>query len=200
MAHAFHRSFRRAFTLLALASAGVWGCGTDAGENRPSPAKEEPSEPLSLGQILAVVSTVNQNEITNAETARLRATGDGVRSYAERVAAEHQAIETRIQALQEKLRIKQEGSEMQSNLRHEAERAGELLRTVPAADFDVTYLNAQIGGHQRAITLLDAQLIPNAESAEVETFLREVRASLAQHLAQARRLRSRFPMLPGDRI
>ncbi|HVK63886.1 MAG TPA: DUF4142 domain-containing protein [Polyangium sp.] len=200
MAHAFHRSFGRAFTLLALASAGVWGCGTDAGENRPSPAKEEPSEPLSLGQILAVVSTVDQSEITNAETARLRATSDGVRSYAERVAAEHQAIETRIQALQAKLRIKQEDSEMQSNLRHEAERAGELLRAVPAADFDVTYLNAQIGMRQRAITLLDAQLIPNADSAEVETFLREVRASLAQHLGQARRLRSRFPILPGDRI
>ncbi|MDI1475208.1 DUF4142 domain-containing protein [Polyangium sp. y55x31] len=200
MAHAFHRSFGRAFTLLALASAGVWGCGTEAGQHRPGQATEEPSEPLSHGQILAVVSTIDQGEIKNAETARQRTTNDDIRKYAERLAAEHQKTETRLQELESKLRVKQEESEMQSNLRREADRTAEQLRTVPANKFDVTYLDSQIAMHQRALTLFDAQLIPNADSTELETFLRDIRGSLAQHLAQARRLRSRFPTPPGGGI
>ncbi|MDC3960057.1 DUF4142 domain-containing protein [Polyangium jinanense] len=197
MAHAFHRSFGRAFLLFALASVGVWGCGTEAGNNRPGQATEEPSEPISDGQILAVVSTIDQGEIKNAKTAEQRTANDAVRTYAQRIGDEHEEAETRIQALQEKLRVKQEGSEMQSNLRREADRMAEQLRTVPQNQFDVTFLDAQIAMHQRAITLLDAQLIPNADSAELETFLHEMRSSMVTHLTQARRLRSRFPTPPG---
>ncbi|MDI3290028.1 DUF4142 domain-containing protein [Polyangium sp. 15x6] len=200
MAHAFHRSFGRAFLLFALGSVGAWGCGTEAGNNRPGQATEEPWEPPSHGQILAVVSTIDRAEIEGAKTAHQRTTNDAVRAYAQRLADEHEEAETRIQSLQEKLRVKQEGSEMQSNLRREAERMAERLRTVPAAEFDVTYLDTQIAMHQRAITLLDAQLIPNADSTEIETFLRDMRGSLVQHLTQARRLRSRFPTPPGGGV
>ena len=197
MAHGIHRSFGRAFTLIVLACAGAWGCGTEAGTTRPGQVTEEPSEPLSHGQILAVVSTIDQGEIKTAETARVRATNDAVRAYAQRLGAEHQATETKIQELLGQLRVRQEGSELQQNLRREAERTDELLRTMPANQFDVTYLDAQIGLHQRAITLIDRQLLPNAESEELETFLRDTRASLAQHLGQARLLRKRFPTPSG---
>ncbi|MDI1450569.1 DUF4142 domain-containing protein [Polyangium sp. 6x1] len=200
MAHAFHRSFRRAFMLLGLACAGAWGCGTEAGQHRPGQTTEEASEPLSDGQILAVVATIDQGEITNAETARIRATNDSVRNFAEHMDAAHRENETRIQGLQAKLRVKQEGSEMQSNLRRQAERTAEVLRTTPANKFDVAYLDAQIAMHQRAITLFDAQLIPNAESTDLQTFLRDLRPSLVQHLGQARQLRNRFPAPTGNEI
>jgi putative membrane protein len=197
MAHGIHRSFGRAFVLSALALVGAPGCG-DAGSDRQGPAAEQPTEPLSHGQILGVVSTIDQGELKTSETARVRATDIAVRDYAQRIRADHQATETRIQMLQGMLRVAPEESELQADLRRNADRTAVMLEEVPANRFDVTYLDAQISMHQRAIALFDEQLIPNAASLELETFLRDTRASLMQHLAHARLLRERFPTPPGS--
>jgi len=198
MALGIHRSFGRAFVLIALGLVGGPGC--DAGGDRPGPAAEEPSEPLTHGQILAVVSTLDQGEIKNAETARLRSTDMAVRAYAQRIGAEHQEAETRIQMLQAMLRVTQEESELQANVRRDVVRTEVMLNEVPADRFDVTYLDAQIAMHQRTLTLFDAQLIPNAESLELQTFLRDTRAVLQKHLAHARLLRARLPAAPGGGV
>ncbi|WP_170319703.1 DUF4142 domain-containing protein [Polyangium spumosum] len=199
MPHGIHRSLGRAFALFVLAFAGAAGCGTDAGE-RPGQAAEEPSEPLTHGQILAVVSTLDQGEIAAADNARIRASDNAVRTYAQRILADHKEAETRIQVLQAMLRVQQEGSELQADVRRQSEQAAELLRQTPDAQFNATYLDTQIGMHQRTITLFDAQLIPQAESLELQTFLRDLREELTKHLALARYLRKRYPTPPGGGI
>ncbi len=197
MPHGIHRSFGRALTLIALAFAGLAGCAEDPAQNRPGPATEEPREPLSEAQIVGVVSTIDQGEIAQAEIAQMRARDMSVREYARRLRAEHQATEGRLQALQAELGMRMAESELGADLRQQNERIAEQLRQTSNAQFDVVFLDGQIGLHQRAILILDTQLLPQSENARVETFLQDTRASLVTHLVQARRLRARFPQEPG---
>ena len=103
--------------------------------------------------------------------------------------AKHHGEALREQAkIVKRLRINSEDSATSAKLKTDAETTLATLKKADAAGFDAAYITSQIDGHQKALDLLDAQLIPSAKTPEVSDALRQARAIVAQHLSDAKAL------------
>jgi predicted outer membrane protein len=67
-----------------------------------------------------------------------------------------------------------------------------VLQGVTGPQFDATYMDAQIAGHQYALTNLDRMIQAGGVSDEMMGIMRATRATVAQHLAQAQAIRGRL--------
>lgn len=67
-----------------------------------------------------------------------------------------------------------------------------VLQGVTGAQFDATYMDAQIAGHRYALTNLDRMIAQGGVSDEVMGIMRATRATVATHLEQAQAIRGRL--------
>jgi len=65
---------------------------------------------------------------------------------------------------------------------------GELKTS--GAEFDRTYIDAQVREHAQVLGLLDDRLIPHAQNADLTKTLRAVRSKVAGHLKMAKDIQS----------
>lgn len=68
-----------------------------------------------------------------------------------------------------------------------------VLEGLTGAQFDATYMDAQIAGHQYALTNLDRMINQGDVTNEVMTTLRNTRVIIAAHLEAAQVIRGRLP-------
>lgn len=67
-----------------------------------------------------------------------------------------------------------------------------VLQGVQGPQFDATYMDAQIAGHQYALTNLDRMIAQGGVSEEMMGIMRATRATVATHLQQAQAIRGRL--------
>jgi putative membrane protein len=140
---------------------------------------------LNDARILHVVITVNNGEVSEAQLALTRATAPAVTSFADEMATEHGAAITEANALATAEAITPEDNPRSAALaQHSAETVTELT-AVDAAAFDMAYMQAQVTAHEEVLTLIDEELIPQADNAALLTFLSSLRAEVNAHLVDA---------------
>jgi putative membrane protein len=182
---------------LALMGMGLGGClREDAEAATSSTQTSAPGLALTEAQVAGIVSTLNRGEIEQAETALQITDSAEVRAYAQRMIEAHRTSEKRLDAI-----LPEIGAERaESNLAQDAQRMGEtmnenLKNLASGQDPDSSYVEIQIFMHRRTLAVLDEQLIPKADRAEVRAFLQETRGAVQAHLIDALRIRRRFALL-----
>jgi putative membrane protein len=165
--------------------------GTAAEAPPPAPAALPAQEPLTEAQIAKVSELVNTAEVDQAKLAQTKAHAPAVKSFATMMAKHHGEALREQAKIVKRLHINSDDSATSAKLKTESETTLANLKKADAAAFDAAYITSQIDGHQKALDLLDAQLIPSAKTPEVSDALRQARAIVAQHLSDAKALQAK---------
>jgi len=197
--HGIHRSFGCAMTALAFALSAISGCGSEE-PGKGSTDAEAPAAPLSAGQIVEILATIDRGVVRQSEVALDRVKNDDVKALAQRMLAAHQGMEQGTTMLLGKMALDSEDSPIAADFRKQSAEIVALLQRSSDERIDLDYLDAVIAVHQRALTAIDAHIMPVVESPDLRAFLEQRRAELAKYLGQALVVRRRYPPDPGATI
>lgn len=149
----------------------------------PRVATKSEASALTQAQALGVLSAVNQAEIGAGQLAQRKIANGPVRDYAARMVKEHGDNDRKLQAWK---------PDRSSPLAAAQAAKGkqELAKLSPLEEeaFRKAYVAAMIKDHTAALDVIDHQLIPVAQDAQVRAFLQETRTHVAAHLEAAKRL------------
>ncbi len=142
------------------------------------------------GQIAKVLLTVNEGEMDAAEIALKKAKNKEVREFAKMMVKHHRENKKQTRALT-KL-TDRDTSALSKSLKQEAKDANKNLKKESRDSFDTAYLQLQFYAHQKALNLLDANLIPNAKTEAMRSHLVKTRETVSNHLTEAQNLKTKI--------
>jgi putative membrane protein len=164
--------------------------GTTSVASEPSSAARA-AELLTEAQIAKVSELVNTAEVEQAKLAQARAKSPAVKNFAAMMIKHHGEGLRQQERIAKRLQISADDSPTSAKLKVEGESTLATLKKADAANFEAAYISSQIDGHQKALDLLDTQLIPSAKTPEVADALRHARTIVAQHLSEAKALQQK---------
>jgi putative membrane protein len=174
-------------------SADAHGSGSDASSATPGSTGAMPAT-LTDQQIAEITDSVNSAEIEQARLAMSKSKNDEVQSFAGMMVEHHGDAKKK----QDKLDLSKASSPLSLKLAAETQQTLDQLKQKSGAEFDRAYLQAQIDGHQKVLRTIDDQLLPNAQSAELKAYLREIRPTVAQHLERAQAAQQKLASTASD--
>ncbi|HWK53854.1 MAG TPA: DUF4142 domain-containing protein [Hyphomicrobiales bacterium] len=180
-------------SLLTLAMAASWPAAAQlsdiiGGSNSTS------TTPLSDGQILEIIHTINDAEIKQAELAMDESEDAQVMQVAQMIITDHESSNDQIEALEDANdAIDLDDSDMSESIADMTEDAYEVLDDLDEAQFACAYLMKQEEQHQHGLDTVSKDLLPSTTSAEVTSFLAMTSTKMEQHLAMAKAARESLP-------
>ncbi|HKP96692.1 MAG TPA: DUF4142 domain-containing protein [Fibrobacteria bacterium] len=139
-------------------------------------------------EILGVVLAVDDNEIAAASKAEKKQLSADARSYANMLHKQHAENADQTRKLGKQLGLKPVGTPTADQLRAQGKAELKALSAMQGKDFEKAYIDAMVQGHTDALQLIDAQLIPSAQSEALQKHLAATRDHVAAHLEQGKRL------------
>jgi putative membrane protein len=83
-------------------------------------------------------------------------------------------------------------SPLSDDFKKNSDKVMDELRSKQGTDFDKAYVNATIEQHKAVLADIDGKLMPNARDADLQSYLRAVRAKAATHLSHAQDLQNQI--------
>lgn len=146
-----------------------------------------PHHTLTDAQVVKVVSTANNGEITQATVALPKLQSPQVRSYAQMMINEHSMNEQKGQALANRLGLVPQVSMISNALQADSNAIVTKLNQSNAM-VDREYMMSQVDVHRKVLKTIDEQLLPSASNAELKSMLVQTRAAVHMHLQMAEQL------------
>lgn len=174
-----------ALALIATAAAVPGRLGAQEGE-----------QALDDAQIAHIAVTANAIDAELAELALARSSDERVRAFAERMIADHTALNEAAADLAGRLGVTPANNEVSRSLRTGAAAAERELRETEGAAFDRAYMQREVEYHRAVLEALDEALIPGADNAELRALLEQARGGVAAHLEHAQTLRDSLKTTP----
>jgi putative membrane protein len=135
---------------------------------------------ISDAEILGTIGTFDANGSEAAKLASTKAQSQEVRDYAKALLADHQRSQQSGLRLAKMLRTAPVLPGDSSITRdHKAEM--DQLNLISAAEFDKAFVQYMVADHKMMVNKLDTSLLPAASNAQIKSFLRSLRPSLAMH-------------------
>jgi putative membrane protein len=156
----------------------------------PEPTTLRERAPLNDEQIVAVITAANGAELEQAKLAREKAKDAELRKLAAKVVSEHEQVGKAQKQLLDKLALKAAPSSVSDELDGDAASTLATLKKAKATDFDGVYLDAQLRSQQKLLELLDTELVPNAKSVDLRTFLQASQARAQARLDALKKLQA----------
>ncbi|MGH6835697.1 MAG: DUF4142 domain-containing protein [Methylocella sp.] len=147
-------------------------------------AQGKPTDP----QIADIAYTAGQIDIEQAIDALKKAHNKAVRSYAEQMIRDHLAVNNKVLALLDKLKVEPEANDTSKSMYREASRKREELRTLSGAAFDKAYAENEVAYHEAVDGALESTLIPAAQNAQLKSLLEIGLKIFKEHKKHAERL------------
>ncbi|MGI8567915.1 MAG: DUF4142 domain-containing protein [Methylocella sp.] len=145
---------------------------------------EKPTDP----QIADIAYTADQIDIAAANLALEKTKTRAVRSFADEMVRDHEAVSKKVLALLDKLNVKPEDNDTSKSLVDSAsEKQVELLQLSGAA-FDKAYAANEVAYHQTVIAALEKTLIPDAQNGELKSLLQTGLKLFQEHQKHAEHL------------
>lgn len=176
-------------SLLLLACAGPSKTATKAAATV--------SKPITVGETLQIIKTLNDGEIKQAELALERSPNDDVREVAQLILDDHNASNDDIQELAEEHGVALDKSPLSRGLEGQAERIYDDLKSKSGPDFDCLYLARQVELHEIALETVTKHLLPEAELRTTRELLSETAPKLDRHRQAARQALASMPGCNG---
>jgi putative membrane protein len=142
---------------------------------------------LNDPQLSAVVQTINEGEIQEAELALSKSTSPEVKRFATDMMSAHRDMQNKTSALLARLRITPSDNAVSNQLKSDAQNEMSTLQTTKGKDFDRDYIDAQVRNHNEALELVD-RITPIVKSPELKAMLTNAHPKLEAHLRAAERV------------
>ncbi len=157
----------------------------------PYPVPGAPAPPgVTDANISSVAQNFNTGEIRLEEFAATRSTNASVKAFAQTMARDHSESNSRLGGILSSQQIQPAPSAASTEIQQSESNALASLQSRSGADFDRTYMDAEINHHRWVINQLDSSLIPGARDSSLKNYLMGVRSTEAAHLQEAERIRA----------
>ncbi|HMI90494.1 MAG TPA: DUF4142 domain-containing protein [Polyangiales bacterium] len=157
----------------------------------PPPASEDSSSsaaPLKDEEIVKITDSVDAAEIEQAKLAKSKSKNAKVKKFATHMITEHTKAKQKGAKLAKSAKLTPADSDLGGQLKGKAESTLETLKSAEPAGFDSAYMEAQVKQHQEVLDLLDRQLIPNAQNADLKAQLQAAREMVQSHLTMGQEI------------
>jgi putative membrane protein len=162
---------------------------------RSAPAWDEPSgrmrhaaTPLTDAEIVGVVDSADRSEKQLAREVLKRTQSVRVRQLAQLSLTDHG--EAKLERLERRASLTPVDNETSAQLESSFSQNIQALQSSSDRDVDQAYVDAVASEERELIRLLDDKLIPEAQNAELRTFLQEVRTTASSRLGAATEIQS----------
>ena len=170
-------------------------CGMMQKEQTQAAAEE--AVPLSDPEIVAVLSTLNRGEVTQAEMALQRSGNEDVRDVAQRILDEHMTMQERLEEMASRTGLEPQENELSRSLDRQANKMTEQLAATTGREFDQAYLQGQTELHQLALDTVKTRLLPDAENPQLREMLQRAAPRLEAHRDEAEQSQASLPSARG---
>jgi putative membrane protein len=127
----------------------------------------KPTDP----QIAHIAYTAGVIDIAAAKQALAKTTNKEIKSFAQDMVRDHEAVNKQALALVKKLKVTPEDNDTSRSLsKNAADKLAELAKLKGAA-FDKAYANNEVAYHKAVDGALETLLIPSAQNAELKSLL-----------------------------
>jgi putative membrane protein len=122
-------------------------------------------------QIAHIAYTAGSLDIAAAKQALARSHNKAVRSFAQQMVRDHQAVNAKALALVKKLHVRPEDNPTSQSLTKNAVAERAKLARLRGAAFDREYVNNEVAYHKAVNGALESTLIPSADNGELKSLL-----------------------------
>jgi putative membrane protein len=140
---------------------------------------------LNDAQIVSVIQAADEGEIAQAREVSRKAKSARVKRFAQHMITDHSAAETKLSSLDSKAGISPQTNAIAEQLKSNGDQIMADLKSASGAQFDTTYMDAQVKEHTKVLDLLDNRLIPHAQNPDLVKTLQDIRTKVAAHLKDA---------------
>ena len=162
----------------ALFSAAIIAVAT------PVAAATAPTDP----QIAHIAYTADNLDIAGGKQALAKSHNKAVRSFAEQMVRDHQAVNAKALALVKKLHVTPEANPTSTGLTKQADATRARLAHLKGAAFDRAYVANEVAYHKTVNGALESTLIPSAKNAELKSLLQTGLTLFREHQTHAEQL------------
>jgi putative membrane protein len=156
-------------------------------------AATPPASSLDDSKILEVVEVANTGQVEQAELAVSRTQAPAVKSFARAMIEDHTDARDEGRSVGKKIGVSPSPSPVSTELKSANNQIIISLRTLQKNAFDRAYVDSQIKMEKKVLDLIDDQLLPGAQAAEVKSLLSNMRGSLDEHVDKAEKILEKLP-------
>ena len=147
----------------------------------PAIAADGPTDP----QIAHIAYTAGAIDIAAAKQALARSHNKAVRSFAQEMVRDHQAVNDKALALVKKLHVTPQDNPTSDALSKQAKATLDKLSHLSGSAYDRTYVDNEVAYHKTVNGALEKTLIPSAKNGELKSLLETGLTLFREHQAHA---------------
>ena len=147
----------------------------------PAAAADAPTDP----QIAHIAYTAGNLDVAAGKQALARSHNAAVRSFAQLMIRDHQAVNEQALALVKKLHVTPEANPTSASLSRNADDTLHRLSHLSGRAYDRAYVENEVAYHKAVNAALESTLIPNARNGELKSLLETGLTLFREHQAHA---------------
>jgi putative membrane protein len=175
-------------TLASSSAATATGTQTSTPSSDRPTASPSPATTLTDDQILYALHAANLGEMEQARMAEKKAKNARVKRFAAMMLKDHGEADSKGNDVAKKVRASLTPSESSNRLETDAKHLSAVMSNQNGADFDRSYMNAQVKEHRAVLEMIDRELLPAVTSPDVKELLQTVRPKVEGHLQEAEQI------------
>ncbi len=139
-------------------------------------------------EIATTIAAASMSEIELGRLAQTKAKDPRVKKFAAKMVSDRTDATHKQVAMMNKMSLKIEENAMSMQLMTDASNTLDSLKSQTGAEFDRTYMDADVKRNQQFLDLIDHKLLPNAKSPDLKSFIDDLRPMVERHLTEAQTL------------
>jgi putative membrane protein len=147
----------------------------------PAVAADAPTDP----QIAHIAYTAGNLDVAAGKQALSHSKNPAVRSFAELMVRDHNAVNEQALALVKKLNVTPQDNAISKSLTDGANATMQRLSKLKGAAYDRAYVENEVAFHKAVNSALESTLIPNASNGELKSLLKTGLTLFREHQAHA---------------
>jgi len=147
----------------------------------PAAAAGGPTDP----QIAHIAYTAGTIDIAAGKQALARSHNRTIRSFAQQMVRDHQAVNDKALALVKKLHVTPEANPTSAGLQKDATATLQRLSHLHGRAYDRAYIDNEVAYHKTVNGALESTLIPSAKNGELKSLLETGLSLFREHQAHA---------------
>ena len=141
-------------------------------------------------QIVGIVTTADQIDISYAKLALSKTNNKQVRDFAQQMITDHTSVQNSVNGIAAKLNVTPADSGTSNSLNAQAQQMMQKLQGLRGKAFEKAYIDNEVTYHQAVINATKTVLIPSAQNAELKSALEGATPLFEGHLQHAERVQS----------
>lgn len=150
-----------------LSKIALFSAAALLGMAAPAIAADAPTDP----QIAHIAYTAGSLDVAAGKQALAKSHNKAIRSFAQQMVRDHEAVNGKALALVKKLHVTPEANPTSTSLTKGADAARARLAKLSGASFDRAYIDNEIAFHKTVNGALESTLIPSAKNGELKSLL-----------------------------